>query len=141
MVERYGLNHRSLTGRIVTYTLAIGFALVLGFVAYQVTRPSVEVNLISWKVISPDHVDVTFRVHTGGADPVTCVVRAQDQTRADVGYASVVVNPVDGAATVTYPLRTAIGAYTAEVLGCGSDGIPAPQFPIGVVPPSQPWSP
>lgn len=141
MVERYGLGHRSITGRIITYTLAVAFALVLGFVAYQVTRPATDVTLISWTVVGPDRVDVTFRVHTPSDEPVSCVIRAQDASRADVGYATVEVTPVDGAATSTYRLRTAIPAYTAEVLGCGATAVPGPQFPSGVVPPAQPWTP
>lgn len=141
MIERYGINHRSKTSRIVTYVLALGFALILGFVAFQVTRPGVDFELISWDVITPDHTDVTFRVHAPNDEPVTCVVRAQDSSRADVGYATVPVVPIDGSATVTYSLHTAIGSYTAEVLGCGDDRVPDSQFPQGVVPPSQPWTP
>lgn len=139
MVERYGLNHRSITGRIVTYTFAFAFALVLGFVAFGVTRPQVDFSLLTWKVLGADRVDVTFRVHAIDDNPITCTLRAQDQTRADVGYAKVEVTPIDGSATVTYPLRTAIPAYTVEVLGCGDQAVPAPQFPQGVVPPTQPW--
>jgi hypothetical protein len=141
MAERYGISHRSWTSRIVTYVLALGFALILGFVAFQVTRPGVDFELIAWKVVAPDRTDVTFRVHAKTDEPVTCVVRAQDASRADVGYAIVPVTPVDGSASVTYSLHTAIGSYTAEVLGCGDDPVPGPQFPQGVVPPSQPWTP
>jgi len=141
MAERYGINHRSWTSRIVTYVLALGFALILGFVAFQVTRPGVDYELIAWKVVAPDRTDVTFRVRAQNDDPVTCVVRAQDASRADVGYAKVSVTPVNGSAAVTYSLHTAIGSYTAEVLGCGDDPVPAAQFPQGVVPPTQPWTP
>ena len=141
MVERYGIDHKSWTSRIVTYVLALGFALILGFVAFQVTRPGVDFELIAWNVVAPDRTDVTFRVHAQNDDPVTCVVRAQDASRADVGYAVVPVVPVNGSVSVTYPLHTAIGSYTAEVLGCGDDRVPDPQFPQGVVPPSQPWTP
>lgn len=141
MVERYGLDHRSLTGRIITYALAIGFALVLGFVAFQVTRPQIDFSLLTWKVLAADRVDVTFRVHAVNDDPTTCTLRAQDRTRADVGYAVVPVTPVDGSATTTFPLRTAIAAFTVEILGCGDQAVQAPQFPQGVVPPSQPWTP
>ncbi|MDP2013198.1 MAG: DUF4307 domain-containing protein [Actinomycetota bacterium] len=139
MVERYGLNHKSITGRITTYALAIAFALILVFVAIQVTRPQVDFSLLTWKVLAADRVDVTFRVHAVDDTPITCTLRAQDQSRADVGYARVDVTPIDGSATVTYPLRTAIAAYTVEVLGCGDKPVQAPQFPEGVIPPSQPW--
>lgn len=140
MVERYGLNHRSIVGRIVTYTLAIAFAVVLGFVAYEVTRPQVDYSLLTWKVLASDRVDITFRVHAVNDEPITCTLRAQDESRADVGYATVDVTPADRSATVTYPLRTTIPAFTVEVLGCGDDAVQAPQFPQGVIPPSQPWS-
>ncbi len=139
MVERYGLNHKSLTGRIVTYTLAVLFAVILGFVAFEVTRPQVDFSLLTWKVLAADRVDVTFRVHAVNDEPITCTLRAQDESRADVGYARVAVTPTDGSATVTYPLRTAIAAYTVEVLGCGEQPVQPPQFPEGVIPPRQPW--
>ena len=139
MVERYGLNHKSITGRIVTYTLATAFALILGFVVFELSRPQVDFNLLTWKVLAADRVDVTFSVHSVDDTPITCTVRAQDQSRADVGYAKVNVQPVDGSATVTYPLRTEIPAYTVEVLGCGNQAVPGPQFPQGVIPPTQPW--
>ena len=139
MVERYGLDHKSITGRIFTYTLAIAFALILGFVVFELSRPQVDSNLLTWKVLAANHVDVTFNVHSVNDDPITCTIRAQDESRADVGYAKVKVQPVDGSATVTYPLRTAIPAYTVEVLGCGDQAVPAPQFPEGVIPPAQPW--
>jgi hypothetical protein len=141
MVERYGLNHKSTTARIVTYTLAVCFAVVLGFVAFQVTRPGAEVSIISWKVVAPDRTDITFQVKTGSDEPLVCVLRAQDQSRADVGYAKVQVTPVNGEIASTYSLRTAIPSYTAEVLGCGNTKVPGPQFPIGVAAPSQPWTP
>ncbi len=139
MVERYGLNHKSIAGRVATYTLAVVFALILVFVAFEVTRPQVDFTLLTWKVVSADHVDVTFRVQASNDAPITCTVRAQDQSRADVGYAKVQVQPTDGSATVNYPMRTAIAAYTVEVLGCGDQAVPGPQFPQGVVPPTQPW--
>ncbi len=139
MVERYGLNRRSLAGRIITISLAVAFAVIFGFVAYEVTRPQVDYSLLTWKVLADDRVDVTFRVHAVNDDPLTCTIRAQDQSRADVGYAKVDVTPVQGSATVTYPLRTAIAAFTVEVLGCGDQAVQAPQFPEGVIPPSQPW--
>ncbi len=141
MIERYGVNKKSLTSRIVTYTLAIGFALILGYVAFQITRPSAEASLISWKVVAPDRTDITFQVKTGNDDPITCVLRAQDESRADVGYATVQVKPINGEIATTYSLRTAIPSYAAEVLGCGDARIPGPQFPLGVAPPSQPWTP
>ncbi|MDO8732326.1 MAG: DUF4307 domain-containing protein [Actinomycetota bacterium] len=139
MVERYGLDHKSLTGRIVTYTVAIAFAVTLGFVAYEISRPQVDFSLLTWKVLAADHVDMTFRVDAVNDEPIVCTLRAQDESRADVGYAKVQVKPTDGSATVTYPLRTAIAAFTVEVLGCGDQAVQAPQFPQGVVPPSQPW--
>lgn len=141
MVERYGLNHKSVISRVVTYTLAVLFAVVLGYVAFQITRPGAEVSLISWKVVAPDRTDITFQVKTGNDDPMTCILRAQDESRADVGYATVQVKPINGEIATTYSLRTAIPSYTAEVLGCGDAKVPGPQFPYGVAPPSQPWTP
>jgi len=125
-------------GILVAFSLAI--AIVWATVA--ASRSAVAVDLRSWSAAS-DHVDLTFTVARRSSEPLNCVIRAQDRTRADVGYATVVVNPVGEVTAVRYALATIAPAYVVEVLGCSADGPPRviePQFPPRVVPPDQPWS-
>jgi hypothetical protein len=137
MQERYGLN-RSRTGtRIVATLVIVAFVLALGYVAWSITRPRAEGRLITWSTVSPDRADLTFDASEPHA---TCVVRAQDEQHVDVAYATI----TDVTGRVSFRLRTLAPAYVVEVLGCSGTGAPEvipPQFPPGVVPPTQPWTP
>lgn len=143
MVQRYGMDRRS-TGSTIGAILAIcAFAAALAWVTMALGRASVDASVRTWMDLG-DHVDVTFTVASRSDEPVTCVLRAQDRTHADVGYAVVPVGPANPAVTVTYPLRTLAPAAAVEVLGCASESdlqVIDPQFPPGVVPPDQPWTP
>jgi len=137
MQERYGLN-RSRTGtRVLSALVVVGFIVALAFVGWHITAPRAEGRLITWSTVSSDRADVTFDTNVAHS---TCVVRAQDQQHVDVGYA--IITDISG--RVDYHLRTLAPAYVVEVLGCSITGAPdviPPQFPPGVVPPTQPWSP
>jgi hypothetical protein len=136
MQERYGLN-RSRTGtRVLAALVVVGFVVALAFVGWRITAPRAEGRLITWSTVSSDRADVTFDTNVPHS---TCVVRAQDEKHVDVGYATI----TDISGRVNYRLRTLAPAYVVEVLGCSITGAPnvlAPQFPPGVVPPTQPWS-
>ena len=139
---RYGVG-RTRWGLIVTIAIVVVvFALVFVYTTFMLGKGTVQSRLLTWHVVSPDHVDVTFEVRTTGQDSVNCVVRAQDSQRADVGYATVPIAFTDGYAQLTYPLRTLAPAYAVEVLTCDSGTLqtPGPQFPPGVAPPAQPWT-
>jgi len=143
MIDRYGLGRRSRWPMVIGISLSLSLALALAWATVVASRSAVAVDLRSWKAAS-DHVDLSFTVARRSPEPVTCVIRAQDRTRADVGYATVVVNPTAEVTTVRYALATIAPAYVVEVLGCSADGPPRviePQFPPRVVPPDQPWSP
>jgi hypothetical protein len=103
-------------------------------------------RLLSWKAMGSDHVTITFQAEPDATLPVTCILRAQDSNRIDLGYATITIPPTADQDMVlrTYNLRTLAPAYTAELLGCEAGGtprVPGPQFPPGVVPPAQPWTP
>ena len=124
--------------------LGLAFVAVLGYVTVGLTRSVLEPRLIAWDDVASDHVDITFEVRRPATDDVTCVLRAQDENRVDVGYATVRVPPGDERVRVDYSLRTLAPAYTAELLGCATGGppsVPPPQFPPGVVAPDQPYRP
>ena len=145
MRERYGLDRRPV-GRWITVGLVIvAFVVVLIWVTFGVSADNVQTRLISWGVVGPDRVDITYQVRADPKTPIECVLRAQDENRIDVGYAEVTVppQPVDDVVISTFALRTLAPAYTVELLGCATGTapkVPPPQFPPGVVPPAQPFS-
>ncbi len=143
MIQRYGLDRRSGWPLAIGLSLFLGFAAALAWGTIAISQASVSVDLRSWSA-KPDHVDLTFTVARRTTEPLTCVIRAQDRTRADVGYATVAVAPTAEVTTVRYALATIAPAYVVEVLGCSADAVTriiGPQFPPRVVPPDQPWMP
>lgn len=143
MQARYGLDRRPVGAWIAAGALAVGFIAALVFVGLNVGGNPIEFRLVSWDVQTPEHVQVTISVDRPADAEVTCVIRAQDANRIDLGYATVVIPPGSAGVLLDYPLRTLAPAFTVELLGCsveGVPGVPPPQFPPGVVPPEQPWS-
>lgn len=145
MQERYGLDRRPVGRWIVVAVLVAAFVGILAWVTIALSSDNVQTRLISWTVVGPDHVDITYQVRPDPEAAIQCVLRAQDENRIDVGYASVTVpaQPADDVVIATYALRTLAPAYTVELLGCASGAapkVPPPQFPPGVVPPGQPYS-
>jgi hypothetical protein len=144
MQERYGLDRRPVGRWAATGVVVIAFVAVLAWVSVAITGSAVQARLISWDAAAPDHVSVTFEIERRDpAAEVDCVVRAQDQSRIDVGYATVVIPGGTAQVSTTYALRTLAPAYTTELLGCAvgeAPRVPPPQFPPGVVPPAQPYS-
>jgi len=113
MQERYGLTGRPVGRRIAVGLLLLAFVGILAFVTFGVTRNPIESRLVSWDA-APDHVVITIAVTRPPEAEVTCVVRAQDENRVDLGYATVVLPPGDGDVLLDYALRTLAPAYTAE---------------------------
>lgn len=144
MRERYGIRPTSRWAITAAVLAALVFIGASALVALRLVSPSVTFRLLAWSDIAADRVDVTFEVRRGEQQEVTCVVRAQDDRRVDVGYASVTLPRGTTYEQMTYPLRTLAPAFIVEVLGCEAGGPPrvvGPQFPPGVVPPPQPWTP
>jgi hypothetical protein len=145
MRARYGLDRRPVGRWIAVGVIVVAFAAILGFVAMGVTSNPTATRLLSWKVVDADHVTITFQVEPDANATVTCLLRAQDAHRIDLGYATTTVPPTPDQDMVlrTYQLRTLAPAYTAELLGCEAGKtprVPGPQFPPGVVAPDQPWT-
>lgn len=141
---RYGLDRKP-WGLVIAAMLAVAFVVALAFVAYNLLAPNLQPKLLAWNVVSRDHVDITFEVRRSAEADVYCALRAQDETRADVGYAIVALPRGTTYVQQTYALRTLAPAFVVELLGCEAGQpprrVPPPQFPPGVVPPEQPWSP
>lgn len=142
MQVRYGLAGRPLGRRIAVTVILVAFVGTLVFVTFGLTGNPVQSRLIAWDDVAADRVDMTIQVRRPETDDVTCVLRAQDINRIDVGYAEVAIPAGEPQVLLDYSLRTIAPAYTAELLGCavgGPPSVPPPQFPPGVVPPAQPF--
>lgn len=142
MQERYGVNRRSWGTVVVVGMVTLAFFVAVAFLVFALSTDRVQSRLLAWEIVSDDRVDITFEVRPPDERDVVCVLRAQDSTRADVGYARVVIPGGTDYVNQTYRLRTLIPAYTAELLECGfadSLNVVPTQFPPGIVPPEQPW--
>ncbi len=142
MQERYGVNRRSWGTVVVVGIVVLAFFVAVAFLVFALSTDRVQSRLLAWEIVSDDRVDITFEVRPPDERDVVCVLRAQDSTRADVGYARVVIPGGTDYVNQTYRLRTLIPAYTAELLECGfadSLNVVPTQFPPGIVPPEQPW--
>lgn len=142
MRTRYGMDRRSWAPAVVGI-LTLAILAFVGWLTVAERSSRVDDTLISWDAGS-DHTRVVFEVRRAQGKLTICTLRAQDKTRVDVGYAEVTVPAGDAAVEVEYDLATLMPAFVVELLGCAieeSPQVPAPQFPPGVVPPSQPWSP
>jgi hypothetical protein len=126
---------------IVTVIFAVG----VGFATFSMSQKSIQFKLLTWSVVSPDRADLLFEVRRIGNDALDCVVRAQDSKRVDVGYSVITIPSGNDLEEVNYSLRTLAPAFVVEVLTCVKSGeptrVPGPQFPAGIAPPPQPWTP
>jgi len=139
--RRYGVRQSrwraTVTGIVLTGMLLGG----LGFIVLQHKNPTLAWRLDAFKVQSATQVFVKFTVDRQNGKTSYCVLRAQDDRRADVGYATVAVPLGQGQVTMVYPLVTESQAVLAEVLGCATQTqqhVPGPNFPPGVKIPAQP---
>ena len=142
---RYGVGRRPWLAISAGVVGIIAFVVALAFVTLNLLSPQVTFQLLAWRDVSPDRVDVTFEVRRSAEWDVYCVLRAQDESRADVAYTVVAIPRGTPYEQITYSLRTIAPAFIVEVLACEAGAAPKrvvpPQFPPGVVPPEQPWTP
>ena len=80
MRERYGLNGRPVGRRIAVAVVVLGFVGVLIWVTIGVSSDNIQTRLISWGVVGPDRVDITYQVRADATTPIECVLRAQTKT-------------------------------------------------------------
>jgi len=143
MRQRYGMDRRSWAGAALGTGVLVAFAAALVWIWLGLGTDRVESQLLTWDDSKPGRVTMVLNVRKPPATEVICVLRAQDRTRVDVGYAVIDIPAQPSDVTVTYELAVLAPAFLAEVLGCSAQGqpqVPAPQFPPGVPAPSQPWT-
>ena len=140
MAARYGVGRTSRGLMAVVVVVVASFLAVIGVITWWMATPGVQVDLLRFVVVDDHRVDVTFDVRRDSVSETVCVLRAQSDHHADVGYATVTISPGREYVQATYPLATTGRAATAEVLGCADGKAPrvqSPNFAPGVVNPSQ----
>lgn len=144
MRQRYGLDRNPWPLRIFSAAVVAAFLAALVALAVKLTAAPITPRILLWQQPQPDRVDITFDVSKPAGMAVSCVLRAQDADRTDLGYATVDLQPAPRYQQTEYSLRVLGRAVYIEILACGPTGerlrVPPPNFPPGVVPPAQPWT-
>ena len=142
MAARYGEGRTSRGLLVVVGVVVAVFLAIIGVITWRLATPGVQATLLRFVVVDDAKVDVTFEVRRDSVSTTYCVLRAQSESHADVGYATVTISPGREYVQATYPLATSSRATTAEVLGCAAGEPPRvdpPQFVPGTTnPPQQP---
>lgn len=145
MQERYGFDQKNHLRTAAIAVVTVIFAVGVGFTSFSMSQKSIQFKLLTWSVVGPDRADLQFEVRRIGSDALDCVVRAQDSKRIDVGFSIIAIPSGSDLEEVKYSLRTLAPAFVVEVLTCVKSGeptrVPGPQFPAGIAPPPQPWTP
>ena len=140
MAARYGEGRTSRGLVVVVGVVVAVFLAIIGVITWRLATPGVQANLLRFVVVDDTKVDVTFEVRRDSVSTTYCVLRAQGESHADVGYATVTISPGREYVQATYPLATSSRATTAEVLGCSAGEAPRvdpPQFVPGTTNPPQ----
>jgi hypothetical protein len=137
---RYGVRRRRVVPVLIGILIAGVVSGSLAYANFRQQNPSVSSQLLTFEIVSPTQVNVTWELSRGPQLATYCVVRAQDISRTDVGYATVTVAGGTDYEQITYPLTTNGQAVLAEVLGCSNSEnmrVPPANFPPGVKIPEQ----
>lgn len=140
MALRYGVRKSRFVPIFVGLLLICAIAGAFYLKGNLAKNPIVSSRLLGFKVESSTQVSVSFEVSRGAKEKTYCVVRAQDENRADVGYATLTFASGPTYFKTTYVLRTESMAVLAEVLNCSNSPVmrvPPPNFPPGVKIPEQ----
>ncbi|MEN9716822.1 MAG: hypothetical protein RLZZ483_797 [Actinomycetota bacterium] len=136
----YGVKRRRVVPALIGVLIAGVVSGSLAYGAFRQQNPSVSEQLLTFEVVSPTQVNVTWELARGPELATYCVLRAQDISRTDVGYATVMIAGGSEYEQITYPLTTNGQAVLAEVLGCSNSAnmrVPPANFPPGVKIPEQ----
>ena len=138
--ERYGRTTFVARQRVAVAVGAVVALAAIAFIYRVSTAPTVRFELSAFEVVDEATVSVSWQVSRAADTTSYCVVRAQNDKRQDVGYATVTVAAGPARVHMTYHLATESAAVLAEVLACSDQPTmraPRPDFPPGVIPPQQ----
>lgn len=127
--DRYATDDRGsrLTGKIVAVFLAllVGGLMVAGvYTMYQLNAtPAISGEATGVEVIDDSRVDLTFTVtRDEPGTPAYCIIRAQEQSKGELGRREVYVPPSESATIqIDASIFTTERAFIADVYGCGDD--------------------
>lgn len=142
--DRYGFRKTPRAVLVVACLAIAGILAFGGWTALRLGNPAVQSKLLTWNARAPEHTDITFEIRRPAELDAECVLRVQDQTHHDVGYATVSVPAGTSYVQETYSVATRAPGYAAELLGCYAAGnvtARPPDFPPGTSNPPQPWRP
>ena len=122
MARRYGLDRTPWIAMLVSIVVIVAFAGVLGWIGLSMTT-GVKTRVLTWDDSAPDHVTIDVEVQRDGAAPLECVIRAQDRTHIDTGYA---IDLIDVRTPAEFREVHAVGAKNIPL-----DEINAEQMIIG----------
>lgn len=117
----------TLPGRItavVLISLAIGLVVAGVYTTYQLTStPSISGEEVAMTAVDEGRADLSFTVtRDEPGTPVYCIVRAQDESRGEVGRREVFIPPSEHS---TVAVETSIATFAPSVIGdvygCGDD--------------------
>ena len=137
---RYGINRRQNLPTFIAVVLVSIVALGLGMASFRQSNSTIEWALRSFDIKSDTKVSIDWFIAKQEGKTAYCVVRAQNEKRIDVGYATVLIDAGKATTTFSYTLNTESRAVLAEVLGCDYKAqmrVPPANFPPGVKIPAQ----
>ncbi|MCD2263611.1 DUF4307 domain-containing protein [Dietzia aurantiaca] len=120
--ERSGFMGKVVAGFLVALVLALLVA--GGFTIYRLNAtPSITSEVIGVEVIDEQSMRMSMTVtRDDPGEAAYCIVRAQDQSKGELGRREVYVPPSDnGTVQVDAEIATTGRAYMGDVYGCGND--------------------
>ena len=129
---RYGpqSSGNNIMGKVVAAVLGllmVGIIVAGAFTIYDFTSTdSISGEIVSVDAPDENTLEVIMTVSRDvPGDPVYCIVRAQDQSKGELGRREIFVPPSEsGTVQVTTEVPTTALAFMADVYGCGTD-VPA----------------
>jgi hypothetical protein len=116
-----------LTGKVMAafLVLLVGALVVAGVVTmYRLNATPAITGEVLWvTVVDDERTDLVMSVtRDEPGTPSYCIVRAQDQSKGELGRREVYVPPSDtGTVRVETSIATSARAFAADVYGCGDD--------------------
>jgi len=109
----------------VVLTLLVGaFLAAGGYTIYQLNvTPSVTTEVVGVEVIDDERVDLSLAVTRDAPEtPVYCIVRAQEESKGELGRREIYVPPSESSTIVVDTfVTTSQRAFMADAYGCGED--------------------
>ncbi|MFE1292079.1 DUF4307 domain-containing protein [Streptomyces sp. NPDC058751] len=108
--------------RIVGGVLGVALVGVVGWFGYDhIAGSGISAQVIAFKAVSDDAVEVHLEVHKDAGSKGYCTLRSQSADGAEVGRADFRFGQDSSRLDKVVTLRTTARGTTAELLGCHSD--------------------